>query len=144
MPQIDTHLKGGCFSCLGSFSSSFSLSFFSPWFFIFPSISWHLETQNGPPKGDTLPESQFEDHRKNKNVFFSAERSPLHDSSGSTKSRLEDHHATPKMRPECGPWTGSLVGPEPAFKLVILGSFVCFPHVAWNPYFYSVFVQIPI
>ena len=74
---------------------------------------------------------------------LSAERSPLSDGSGSTKSRLEDHRATPKMRPECGPWTGSPVGPEPAFKLVLLASFHCFPHFAWNPYFYSVLYKVP-
>ena len=75
---------------------------------------------------------------------LSAERSPLSDGSGSTERRLEDQHKWPKMRQICGPWTGSHVGPEPALKLVILGFFFGFPRFAWNPYFYSVFVQIPI
>ena len=77
-------------------------------------------------------------------MLLSAERSPLSDGSGSTERRLEDQHKSPKLRQICGPWAGSLVGPEPAFKLVILGSFLGFPHFAWNLYFYSVFVQIPI
>ena len=36
----------------------------------------------------------------------------------------------------CGPWTGFQIG---HFRV-----FFGFPHFAWNPYFYSVFVQIPI
>ena len=62
---------------------------------------------------------------------------------GPPKSQLEGHSASPKMRRECGPSTGSLVGPEPAFKLVIFESCFCFTHFSWNPYFYSVCVQIP-
>ena len=57
-------------------------------------------------------------------TLLSAERSPLSDGSGSTERRLEDQHKWPKMRQICGPWTGSHVGPEPAFKLVILGFFL--------------------
>ena len=58
-----------------------------------------------------------------KKMFLSAERSPLSDGSGSTEQRLEDQHKSPKMRQICGPWASSLVGPEPALKLVILGLF---------------------
>ena len=51
MPQIDTHLKGGCFSCLGILSSSVSLSFSPPdssHLLLFLDI---LKRKNGPPKG---------------------------------------------------------------------------------------------
>ena len=79
-----------------------------------------------------------------KKMLLSAERSPLSDGSGSTKSRLEGHQNLPKMGQICGPWTGITVDPEPAFKLVIFGSFFCIADFASNPYFYSVFVQITI
>ena len=42
----DTHLKVGVFHVLAS-CLLLCLCLFLPWFFIFPSISWHLETQNG-------------------------------------------------------------------------------------------------
>ena len=45
MPQIDTHLKGGCFSCLGILASSISLAF-SPDSSYFPPVN-----PNGPPQG---------------------------------------------------------------------------------------------
>ena len=35
---------------------------------------------------------------------------------GPPNSQLEGHRASLKMRRECGPWTGSLVGPELAFN----------------------------
>ena len=50
--QIGTHLKGGYFSCRQIVFFCFFV-FFSPWFFIPPSISWCIDTQNGPPKGRT-------------------------------------------------------------------------------------------
>ena len=50
MPHIDTHLQGGSFSsCHFVFICCFV--FFSPRFVTPPSISWHLQTQNGQPKG---------------------------------------------------------------------------------------------
>ena len=72
--------------------------------------------------------------------FLSAERSPLSDGSGSPKRRLEDHQKSPKMRHICTPWTGSLVRPE-RLQIGHFVFFFCFPHFAWNPQFYSVFVH---
>ena len=50
MPQIDTHLKGGCFSCLGILSSS-SLSFSPHDSSYFPLFLDILKPKKGPPQG---------------------------------------------------------------------------------------------
>ena len=65
-----------------------------------------------------------------KGAFWRAVRGP-------PKRQLEDHRASLKMRRECGPWTAPPVVPELPFKLVIFDTFFCFPHFAWNPYFYG-------
>ena len=88
-----------------------------------------------------LHKSQFGAPKFQKRLL-SAEWRPLSDGSGSTKRRLEDHQKSLKMRHICGPWTGSLVGPEPAFKLVIL-FLLLFPHMTWNPHVYSVLYKSP-
>ena len=73
-------------------------------------------------------------------MLLSAERSPLSDGSGSTERRLEDQHKWPKMRQICG----LACGPRTGFQIGHFRVFFGFPHFAWNTYFYSVFVQIPI
>ena len=91
-----------------------------------------------PPAGplDNFPESQFRDHKNEKKTLLSAERSLLSDGRGPPDSQLEGHRASLKLRHECGPWTGSLVGPEPAFKLVIVDSFLLLPSFCLKPLFF--------
>ena len=100
------------------------------------------------PLEDTFPENQFRAHKKSgptkkKKTSFCRLEPFWVTVRGPPNSQLEDHRASLKMRRECGPWTGSLVGPEPVFKL---GHFWLFllPSFCLKPYFYSVCVQIPI
>ena len=65
-----------------------------------------------------LPQASSRPQR-HQQMFLSAERSPLSDGFESTTRRLRAHRATPKMSQVHGLWTCSLVGTEPAFKLVL-------------------------
>ena len=90
-----------------------------------------------------LPRKPVQGPQKIKNRFFLQNGAFWVTVRGPPNSQLEGHRASLKMRRECGPWTGSPVGPEPAFKLVIFDSFFRFPHFAWNPnYFYSVLYKL--
>ena len=109
-------------------------SFFTQWFLGLFYARWTAASGSTWP----LPRKPVRGPQKVKKNFFLQKGAFWKAVRGPPNSQLEGHRASLKMRRECGPWTAPPVVPEPPFKLVIFDTFVCFPHFAWNPYFYSV------